>query len=103
MKQLSIPLARWLQPTIGQPWFGPNYYEGEVKPTPGGGLQLGGGIILRAKFVFNEGGIERFHKALEAALAIARERHRNKGPVEEEALPLYDPIGEGSGVPPGYS
>lgn len=105
LKQLSIPLHRWIQPTIGQPWFGPNYYEGEVRPTPGGGLQLGGGIILRAKFIFNEGGIERFHKALEAAFATARERQRLRGStsVEDEPLPLYEDNGQGSGVPPQYA
>lgn len=103
LKQLSLPLHRWSQPTIGQPWFGPNYYEGEVRPAPGGGLQLGGGIVLKAKFIFNEGGIERFHKALEAAYAAARERQRQKSSDTPEDLPLYEPEGAGPGVPPDYT
>lgn len=104
LKQLSIPLQRWLNPKVGQPWFGPNFYDGEVKPAPGGGLQLGGGITLRAKFSFNEGGVEKFHKALEAAYATAQERHRNRSAgAAEEVLPLYESIGEGSGVPPTYT
>ncbi|CCG80864.1 protein of unknown function [Taphrina deformans PYCC 5710] len=92
LKQLNIPLQRWVNPTIG-----------EIRPTPGGGLQLSGGIILRAKFIFNEGGIERFHKALEAAFATARERHRNRAAgAPEDILPVYESVGEGNGVPPTY-
>lgn len=103
LKQLTIPLQRWISPMIGQPWFGPNFYEGEVNPVPGGGLQLGGGIVLKAKFIFNEGGIEKFHKALESAYNVARERHRNRNTTVDEPLPVYEDAGEGSGVPPTYA
>lgn len=104
LKQVSIPLHRWLNPTVGQPWFGPNYYEGEVNPSPGGGLQLGGGIVLKAKFIFNEGGIERFHKMFQQVFIAASLRHQQRSATnqQDEPLPLYQDPGEGSGVPPEY-
>lgn len=104
LKQVILPLHRWISPTIGQPWFGPNYYEGTVRPSPGGGLDAIDATIIKAKFMFKEGGIEHFHKALEVAFTAARERQRNRASgAPEEDLPAYEPSEQGTGIPPTYT
>lgn len=164
MKQVSVPLGRYIDPVVVQPWFGANYYEGRIVPVAHGGLdnidvsapgagtlatntaapaaattaattaaitltnaiaaltgssssssnvhgdgtgsQTPGSSRMMARFAFNEGGIERFHKALEHAYSVARARHRDGGAQQrqqqEEVLPLYESAGAGAGIPPEY-
>ncbi len=62
-------------------YFAPNYYTGQIVPVRGGGLEMPDDPDVKAKFTFNEGGVERFHQEYEKARAEMG---------QTESLPAYE-------------
>ncbi|KAL1934668.1 hypothetical protein VTP01DRAFT_6850 [Rhizomucor pusillus] len=84
-KSLNIPIMDLKSWKLQQPWFGANYIEGIVVPTPGGGLPKPGKLTL----AFTEGGAIEFTSIYRNLLQRVQET--NEMPQHYEPLPPYEP------------
>jgi len=105
LQSLSVPLPSLLSTKFEQPYFGSNYLEVEIRPSPAGGLTEG----TKAEIRFKDKGLFEFVSVLDKT----RERAvymRRQVADEEDGLPSYSPPEAGpsySGgtpddAPPGY-
>ncbi|ORX59777.1 hypothetical protein DM01DRAFT_151005 [Hesseltinella vesiculosa] len=97
-QSLNVPILKFKNWKLNQPWFGANNIQGTVIPVPGGGMETHGQLTL----TFQEGGAIEFTTILRNLME--RMAETSETPAHLEPLPQYQASSShDQDLPPNYN